>query len=65
MKFRDFFVPKYVHSNPEVRIKFVNKTTDIILLHSIIEKDQDDTVVAAAKDRLKELTAQEAESSLN
>lgn len=63
MKLRDLFVPKYVHSNPEVRIKFVNETTDTILLNSIIEKDQDDTVVTAAKERLNELTAQKADSS--
>ncbi len=56
MKFSDFFVPKYVHSNPEVRIKFVNKTTDVTLLQSMVEKDQDGEVVQAARDRIHTLT---------
>ena len=45
MKFADFFVPKYVHSNSQVRIKFIDKTTDVTLLKSIVEKDQDGEVV--------------------
>jgi hypothetical protein len=56
MKFSDFFVPKYVHSNPQVRIKFVNKTTDVTLLQSMVEKDQDGEVVQAARDRIEALT---------
>lgn len=56
MKFRDFFVPKYVHSDPKVRIKFISKTTDTILLKSIMENDQDDEVIQKASDRLKTLT---------
>ena len=56
MKFSDFFVPKYVHSNPKVRIKFVNKTTDVTLLQSMVEKDQDGEVVQAARDRIQALT---------
>ena len=56
MKFSDFFVPKYVHSNPQVRIKFVNKTTDVTLLQSMVEKDLDGEVVQAARDRIQALT---------
>ena len=56
MKFSDFFVPKYVHSNPQDRIKFVNKTTDVTLLQSMVEKDQDGEVVQAARDRIQALT---------
>jgi len=56
MKFSDFFVPKYVHSNPKVRIKFVNKTTDVTLLQSMVEKDQDGEVVQAARERIQALT---------
>ena len=56
MKFSDFFVPKYVHSNPNVRIKFVNKTTDVTLLQSMVEKDQDGEVVQAARERIQTLT---------
>jgi hypothetical protein len=61
MKFSDFFVPKYVHSNPQVRIKFVNKTTDVTLLQSMVEKDQDGEVVQAARDRIKALTVTHSE----
>jgi len=32
MGFSDLFVPKYLHSNPKVRIKFVNKCQDLNLL---------------------------------
>ena len=56
MKFSDFFVPKYVHSNPQVRIKFVNQTTDVTLLKSMVEKDLDGEVVQAARDRIQALT---------
>jgi hypothetical protein len=56
MKFSDFFVPKYVHSNPQVRIKFVNKTTDMTLLQSMVAKDQDGEVVQAARERIQALT---------
>lgn len=61
MKFSDFFVPKYVHSNPQVRIKFVNKTTDLTLLKSMVEKDQDGEVVQAARDRIEALTVSHRE----
>ncbi len=56
MKFSDFFVPKYVHSNPLVRIKFVNKTTDLHLLEQMVEKDEDGEVVQAVRDRIQALT---------
>jgi hypothetical protein len=56
MKFSDFFVPKYINSNPQVRIKFVNKTTDVTLLQSMVEKDQDGEVVQAARERIRALT---------
>lgn len=55
MKFRDFFVPKYVHSDPNVRIKFINNTDDERLLKSIIENDKDKNVTLAAKDRIHTL----------
>ncbi len=56
MRFSDFFVPKYLHSNPKVRIKFISNTTDVNLLEQMIEKDEDDSVVMAARDRLQALT---------
>lgn len=56
MRFSDLFVPKYLHSNPKVRIKFISNTTDVNLLEQMIEKDEDDSVVMAARDRLQALT---------
>lgn len=62
MKLRDLFVPKFVHSDPKVRIEFVNGTKDTVLLNSIIEKDQDASVIQAARERLEDLiTDQSAE----
>jgi hypothetical protein len=61
MKFSDFFVPKYVHSNPQVRIKFVNKSTDLNLLEQMTQKDQDGEVVQAARDRIQALTVSHRE----
>ena len=61
MKFSDFFVPKYVHSDPKVRIKFVNKTTDVTLLQSMVEKDEDGEVVQAARERIQALTVSHKE----
>ena len=60
MKLRDLFVPKFVHSDPNVRIDFINKSTDTVLLNSIIEKDQDKTVVQAAQKRVNTLIAAQA-----
>ena len=56
MRFSDFFVPKYLHSNPEVRIKFINSSIDLKLLEQMIENDQDDNVVMAARERIQALT---------
>ncbi len=61
MKFRDFFVPKYVHSDPSVRIKFINKTDDEKLLDSIVKNDKDKNVILAAKDRLHTLKVSHTE----
>lgn len=59
MSFSDFFVPKYLHSNPKVRIKFVNRTKDVQLLGKIVENDQDNSVVRAAQTRIQALTVSE------
>ncbi len=48
MKFKDLFVPRYLHSDPEVRIKFVNKSGDAKLLRQMAEKDADANVRKAA-----------------
>ena len=55
MKFQDIFVPRWQHSNPEVRIKAVNRMKDKSLLMQIMEKDDDEMVCMAARDRLAEL----------
>ncbi|MCF8093079.1 MAG: hypothetical protein K9K40_11555 [Desulfotignum sp.] len=57
MGFSDLFVPKYLHSNPKVRIKFINKCKDIQLLEQMTQKDGDENVVQAAKDRIRLLQA--------
>lgn len=55
MKFSDLFVPKHVHSDPKVRLKFVNKTKDIHLLEQMSEKDGDAEVRKAAAERARML----------
>jgi hypothetical protein len=56
MAFRDLFLPKIAHSNPEKRIEAVRSESDQGLLQRVIENDQDPNVVAEAKKRLEELT---------
>ena len=52
MKFQDLFIPRWRHSNPEVRKKTVEKLTDAVLLSQIAEKDEDESVREAASSRL-------------
>jgi len=56
MAFRDLFLPKLAHSNPEVRKKAVQNQTDTALLQQVVDNDKDPGVVEAAKARLEELT---------
>lgn len=51
MNFKDLFVPRYLHSDPKVRMKFVKSTDDTKLLRSISEKDADEMVRKAAAER--------------
>ena len=51
MKFSDFFVPKYAHSNPEVRLKFVARSDDHRLLEQMAQMDEDERVRQAAGER--------------
>ena len=53
MKISDWFVPRYLHSDPSVRLKFVDRTDDVKLLKSISEKDNDVNVRKAAEDRAR------------
>lgn len=55
MKFQDIFVPRWQHSNPEVRIKALQRIKDKSLLMQIIEKDEDEMVRMSARDRLAEM----------
>nr|NJM00857.1 hypothetical protein [Desulfobacula sp.] len=55
MKFSDLFVPKYVHSDPNVRLKFISKSKDISLLEQMAVKDADEDVRKAAAERARML----------
>ncbi len=55
MKFRDFFLPKIAHSNPEVRIGAVQSEENTELLQQVIANDDDPRVVEAARKRLEAL----------
>ncbi len=57
MAFRDLFLPKIAHSNPEVRKKAVAGEKDKALLQRVIENDRDPEVINTAKRRLEELSA--------
>ena len=57
MAFRDLFLPKIAHSNPEVRKKAVMNESDKGLLQRVIANDKDPEVIDTAKKRLEELTA--------
>lgn len=58
MKFQDFFVPRWQHSNADVRHKAVMRLKDQSLLRQIIEKDEDEMVRLAAKERLAALSSE-------
>lgn len=58
MKFQDIFVPRWQHSNPDVRQKAVMRIKDPALLRQIIEKDDDEMVRLAANDRLAVLESE-------
>ena len=55
MKFRELFLPKIAHSNPEVRIKAVDSEENAELLKKVKENDSDPRVVKAAQKRLEAL----------
>jgi len=55
MKFSDFFVPKYVHSDPNVRLKFISKSKDIGLLEQMAVKDGDENVRKSASEKAQML----------
>jgi len=52
MKFQDFFVPRWQHSDPDVRQKAIMRLSDQSLLRQIIDRDDDEMVRLAAQERL-------------
>jgi|Cruoilmetagenom7_1024161.scaffolds.fasta_scaffold44832_3 hypothetical protein len=56
MAFKDLFLPKLAHSNPEVRKKAVQNETNTAVLQQVVKNDKDSGVVEVAKARLEELT---------
>ena len=56
MKFRDLFLPKIAHSNPEVRMEAVENEENAELLRKVVENDDDPQVVKAARKRLEALS---------
>ena len=59
MKFSDLFVPRWQHSNPEVRIKAIARLQDQSLLAQIMEKDADQRVCESAAQRLQKLKGEQ------
>ena len=57
MAFKDLFLPKIAHSNPQVRKQAVMKESDVGLLQRVIDNDKDPEVVETARQRLAEITA--------
>ena len=55
MKFRDLFVPRWQHSNPDVRKKAVSGLSDTSLLRQISEMDDHQMVRDAAQAQLDHL----------
>jgi len=63
MKFKDLFVPRYVNSDPKVRLKFVEGSEDTKLLKQMSEKDSDATVRKAAADRVESLQVRQQKAA--
>lgn len=63
MKFKDIFVPRYLHSDPEVRLNFVKNSNDAKLLQQMSEKDPDAMVREAAAERTEMLIGQQHQAA--
>ena len=57
MAFRDLFLPKIAHSNPEKRKEAVKEESDIGLLKRVVDNDDNTEVVELAKQRIADLNA--------
>ena len=55
MAFRDLFLPKIAHSNPEKRKEAVREEKDIGLLKRVVENDDSAEVIELARQRIAEL----------
>lgn len=55
MKLKDLFVPRYLHSDPDVRLRFVENSDDVHLLKQMTEKDPAAVVREAAVARVERL----------
>jgi hypothetical protein len=55
MKFRDLFLPKLAHSNPEVRKKAVRNEENVELLQKVIQNDTDPEVRKLAQKQIEKL----------
>lgn len=53
MSLKDWIVPKYLHSSPKVRMKFVEKSSDARILKQVSESDSDSMIRKAATERLE------------
>ena len=58
MRFQDLFVPRWQHSNPEVRIKAIGRIRDARLLSQIAENDDHQMVREAAAEQLAQIDSQ-------
>ena len=58
MRFQDLFVPRWQHSNPEVRVKAIGRLKDPSLLKQIINQDEHPMVRDAAAEQLAQITNQ-------
>lgn len=59
MKFADIFVPRWQNSNPDVRLRAIERIKDVKLLEQIAAKDDDAGVCRAARLRLESLQVKE------
>jgi hypothetical protein len=55
MAFKDLFLPKLAHPDPEKRKQAVKKEKNIEILKRVIEKDDHPEVIDLAKQRITEL----------
>jgi hypothetical protein len=63
MNFKDLFVPRYLHSNPDVRLKFVENSADVHLLKQMTEKDPAAVVREAAVARVERLQTKQRKAA--